>query len=641
MSPVPYRYSFPNNGARLASTDTLKLFSPPQDPADVPATPPESVTALPTPISSSDKASMTTGPSTNISAFKTINDLRARDVAQTPFQRVANTTTYAATQRHQHQSSDLPHRSNIHEPSSSADHLHNLSSSPSSPLKPTNSIRSSPPLKTVDYNQSSPDQHGAAVFTTESSASPMTPPIADDGPMSDSTFISSAPMFVGAGATAAYPKDLDVPPTLLNYSVDTVKNLSDEECRSELVLAAELLRQAVGSIDKYKGLLSQAKLQNQLLTIETHEAAQRFEVENSLVKREVERLRYEQIDHQNYLAAAAENRSDSDTYRRRLQRAKLKLKDAAREIEERDKEILRVKKRLREGRLHREALEDALLKGKDLQQVEAEHLRREDVSTPPPRTTVFDSGSSVITSTPHSVSRKDDARQKGESGLDALGFLASQALFEHNRNPPSGSASPDSRHHNKSVPALSADYPRFDTSKAGDSGTANSTGGISLPPLRLPMPTERNGIQGQGGLLSPVAFKEGPFPENGLPTGASQAMLAHTQSPEKRRHSNASTITVPSDEEGGAASRGGAGADEERRRLGSPVSKASRDGPGGDMKARQLKTTRSPRKKLSASGGSGSSSGGVTKSPISRSGSGNVSVATAAALDKSPRTPTR
>lgn len=579
----------------------------------MPTTPSDSETALPTPVASTEKSNMS-GPSRV--SYKTLNDLRARDVFQTTFQR-------ASDGKSDKQLRDLSLSTKTSDLSSD---LHGLSSNPSSPItSKRDNIHSSPPFKPVEFTQSSPDINGTAAFTTESSTSPATPPvIPDERPMSDMSFIPSKPFYIASGSAtkamdAATPKDFVVPSNLLSLSSDTIKDETDEECKAQLILAVDLLRQASSSIDKYKGLVSQLKLQNQLLTIETHEAAQRFEVEKSLVKREVDRLRYEQIDHQNYMAAAVEHRSDSDTYRRRLHKTKLKLRDANKEIEERDKEIAMIKKRLREGRLHREALEEALLKGKELHRAEEE--RRD--STPPPRGNLFGSSSSMNPSTPPSTKpRAGLIRQNGESGLDTLGFLASQALFEQQQQRPQGSESPESLR-NKSVPAVSADYPRFD----------NKPGAVNLPPLRLPHPSDSNT---KGGLMSPVAFKEGPFSANSSPPTASHAMLAATLSPEKRRHSNASTITVPSDDERldeptSEIKQERQLSDSNRRvvRQRSTETMPASSGMEEEVIARQGKVTRSPRKRLSATSG-------ISKS-ISRSGSGNVS----AAFERSPRTPAR
>lgn len=489
--------------------------------------------------------------------------------------------------------------------------FHSLPSDNSSPIKAKNILASSPPFRPADYNESSPERNSRVRFNDESTSSPTTPAIPDDDDaMSDSSITPTRPAFIPPGAATflvedRYPlkDEFLVPSSLLNLTEDDIKNDSAEGCKEKLVDAAELLRQATNTIQKFKSLVSQMKLQNQLLTIETHESAQRFEVENNLVKREVDRLRYEQIDHQHSIAVAVETRFDSDTYRRRLQRAKLKLKDANREIEERDIEIARIKKRLREGRLHREALELALLKGKEAHNMEVTE------STPPPRGSFYGPGASIVSSAPQPSKRSDiRTQQNGESGLDALGFLASQALIEQQQMRSQGSESPE-----KAGPSLA----RFGTKQES----------INLPPLRLSELAAR-GSNRSNGLMSPVAFKEGPFSAESSPPPANTLLPGQAQASEKRRHSNASTITVPSDNEDSrprSEARGASAANPDSEPTHLPSISSSSNGD---------KAPKSPRKRPIGNRS-------MVKSPsrgIIRSGSGNLGGSSG---DRSPRTPPR
>lgn len=540
-----------------------------------------------------------------------------------------------------------------------------LSPSSSSPVQPKRTLQSSPLFRPVEDGQASPDMLSGAVLTTESSNSPVTPSIQDEGAISDMSCTPTKTTFAADDQYLSLKDEFVVPQDLLHLTPESIRNQSDEVSKTKLGDAAELLRQATRTVQKYKNLVSQMKLQNQLLTIETHESAQRFEVENSLVKREVDRLRYEQIDHQHSLAAAAENRSDSDTYRRRLQKAKLKLKDAHREIEDRDRELLRIKKRLREGRLQREVLEEALVKGQGQRTEQSEDRDRYFESTPPPPANAyFGSSSSIVPSTPQSVKSRAGPirRQDGESGLDALGFLASQALFDRQQPRAQRSESPENIR-NRSVPAVSADFPRFD----------GTSGNINLPPLRI-ADTSGTGSQNvKGGLMSPVAFKEGPFSANSSPPSIGHALL-NPSSPEKRRYSNASTITVTSDDEDqGNRRKGGSPgpAKQGRKHANTSVGQSSRrrsedlvggSGSGSNIvndngsgrrssnpehdQARSQTTSssisgntlspgklpKSPRKRTLANGSISKS--GSSKS-IVRSGSGNI----ATMVDRSPRTP--
>lgn len=529
----------------------------------MPQTPPDLESSLlPTPNPSGQKPKS----SSNATTYKSLSELRNRDILHRPFKSdlitdkidmepeklgsIASSSPVKYPVRHDMVQDLQP----------------GFSSTPSSPIKPTHTLQSSPPLRHIPDSQlisvttSSPDLVSGGAFLAESSTSPSTPPTRNTGFESAVSDASPTPVKSAFKETVATIEDtaaltvseFNVPKVLLDLTADDIENESDDICKSQLIDATELLRHATNTIQKFKGLISQIKLQNQLLTIETHEAAQRFEVENNIVKREVDRLRYEQIDHQNSVAAA-ETRSDSGTYRRRLQNAKLKLRDAGKEIEERDREIARIKKQLREGRLHREALEEALIKGQGLPQIETnEEKQRSNLeSTPPPMGSFFGSSSSNIPSTPPSGKSKANflGQQNGESGLDALGFLASQALIQQQQRRPHAnhdSESPESLR-KRPIPPLSADFPRFSTGKVPS---------INLPPLRLQNPASDSSLSQQhketsGGLMSPVAFTDGP---SYLTASSSSPVFAQAplvpQSPEKRRRdSSASTITIPSDTE--------------------------------------------------------------------------------------------
>lgn len=118
-----------------------------------------------------------------------------------------------------------------------------------------------------------------------------------------------------------------------------------------------------GEIARLKTLVAHYELQNKLLTIESYENAQRFEVESSIMQREVDRLLMEKNAKragpgpEDDGTGGLDEETAAQTYRRRLRKGKLKLRDAAQLIREKDEEIERLKRRLREGRLHREAME--------------------------------------------------------------------------------------------------------------------------------------------------------------------------------------------------------------------------------------------------------------------------------------------
>lgn len=135
------------------------------------------------------------------------------------------------------------------------------------------------------------------------------------------------------------------------------KPLSEEEIAQGGEPVAESLRTANETIEALTALLAKTRiqkshfqLQNKLLTIETHEAAQRYEVENNIAKREVDRLRIAEQDGESPRQLLGEyNKSSTkvlESYKRKLRRAKLRLEDAVFDIEWRDREIQRLRARL-------------------------------------------------------------------------------------------------------------------------------------------------------------------------------------------------------------------------------------------------------------------------------------------------------
>ncbi|KAG5366071.1 hypothetical protein CJU89_0481 [Yarrowia sp. B02] len=135
------------------------------------------------------------------------------------------------------------------------------------------------------------------------------------------------------------------------------KPLTEEEIAQGGEPVADSLRAANETIEALTALLAKTRiqkshfqLQNKLLTIETHEAAQRYEVENNIAKREVDRLRLAEQDGDSPRQLLGEyNKSSTkvlESYKRKLRRAKLRLEDAVFDIEWRDREIQRLRARL-------------------------------------------------------------------------------------------------------------------------------------------------------------------------------------------------------------------------------------------------------------------------------------------------------
>lgn len=184
--------------------------------------------------------------------------------------------------------------------------------------------------------------------------------------------------------------DAEIVKKLLTLDESRLSDLSAEFTSTTLALALKTLRRVNGSLQQHKEKISRLELKNQLLTLQAHESAQRYEVENSIVKREVERLRLDQQRRQQDDATAAE------TYRRRLCKAKIRLRDAEKELVDRDLEIDKLKRRLREGRAKRDSLAEQ-------------------------------------------AQQYANAHQGKANGLETLGMLASQVLSQNN----SAAASPN------------------------------------------------------------------------------------------------------------------------------------------------------------------------------------------------------
>lgn len=431
--------------------------------------------------------------------------------------------------------------------------------------------------------------------------------------------------------SAAAAAEFQIPTQFLTLTAPQIDVQTLVQLKETLFSATQYLQHADQVIKYYRSQASQLKLQNQLLMIETHEASQRHEVENHLIKRELDRLRFDQIDRQNEAAAAAaaaepqfvagstsnlsglvhqpagSNRStasgvaspgstDSDTYRRRLQRAKLRIRDYDKELEQKNKEVAMLKKRLRESRLHREALEDALVKSStpgsahkllprhfevkynddndndydnDPNNNEQE-LKSERPVTPP---SLQSKNQPSALNTPQSATtlfntRAPTTSTTRDNGLDALGFLASQALQDQqNRN------------------SVESESPRRATTTTSfqDKSTSSSHSGPglhSLPALRFPSSgtvsagasltnSPKKGHE-KAGLRSPVAFKKKlvspnlatPFPliktaAVATDTNVVSAVTAlkpaadisapHSSEKRRRRESTGSTISNSSD----------------------------------------------------------------------------------------------
>lgn len=284
-------------------------------------------------------------------------------------------------------------------------------------VSPSEAARSSPPpLNTLNFSPTkrfreeerhedlakSPER--GKVQGANASIAPLGSSSANTSPIMSSTSASSG---ITLGTSNA-PSGSNALSSLVSLSDEQIDAMEASLVRLSLKSAVSQVRALQESSDRLKTLVSQLELQNKLLTIENHNSAQRYEVENGIVKREVDRLRMDAAttSHASHPAGL----SDAEVYRRRLQKAKIKLREASKEIEEKVVENEKLRKRLREGRLHREAVAAAV---RDQQQQQQ-----------------------FFQSSPHSHRHHDS-----EGGLAALGMLASQVLSQQS-SPHKGLMSP-------------------------------------------------------------------------------------------------------------------------------------------------------------------------------------------------------
>lgn len=398
-----------------------------------------------------------------------------------------------------------------------------LSSDITSPQSmPSNAMLSSPLQSAITFVPDTPN-------ALPSSPSFMPPPEKSIKTPLVSAFSSELPAQIPTPSLNPVEEtSISVPSELLALSASDVAALNGVDARTKLVEISQVLRQVTSRADNLQKMVAQLKLQNQLLVIEMHETAQRAEVEKSLINREVDRLRYEQIDFQNSLASRSVGGSDSATYRRRLQRAKLRFKDASKEIELRDKELNTIKKLLREGRLERESLEAAL------------HSRSQQRDR-------YATSSQMQSSFGHAASPNPSTPQKAHNNLGALGMLALNAL-----NNPAESGQAHMQQH--PLPRVSAELPQFSLDRAQGQD-------INLPPLRLGQhlnhqqqsnerqpntPTTRAGNV----LLSPVAFAgAGAGVMLSPPALGSAFHPVNDPLPGHRRSSSTSTVSATEDDD--------------------------------------------------------------------------------------------
>ncbi len=149
-------------------------------------------------------------------------------------------------------------------------------------------------------------------------------------------------------------------------------NTNIEELRSTLLLANKLIPSLTDELTKTRNIASQFQMRNKLLVMETTEAAQRYEVENNIIKKEVEMLRANALRfhlyssqlnsgsvetqsassninsiNDTYQTSAINTRrrkqSDSGKYKAKLKKANARLKAYHQSLKEKISEIARLK----------------------------------------------------------------------------------------------------------------------------------------------------------------------------------------------------------------------------------------------------------------------------------------------------------
>ena len=126
-------------------------------------------------------------------------------------------------------------------------------------------------------------------------------------------------------------------PTFFTTAAE-VPTIPEAELRPSLLKAIEAKDAFERAAGRFRSLANQYFLQNKLLSIETHESAQRHEVETSITKREIERLIVEVMGY-------SDASSGTDQIRRKLRRTKQRLKDLEDLMAIKDKEIYDLQRR--------------------------------------------------------------------------------------------------------------------------------------------------------------------------------------------------------------------------------------------------------------------------------------------------------
>ncbi|KAK9389948.1 hypothetical protein V1515DRAFT_180348 [Lipomyces mesembrius] len=198
--------------------------------------------------------------------------------------------------------------------------------------------------------------------------------------------------------------------TIANESVDEddwedlpatdIREMDPTTAQHQLFRANAAIRRLRSSLSNARTASSRHRFESRVMKFETEESLKRYQVENFILKRQVDILRVDLLrlrpSDQRPSESEMAARVGADRYRRRLVRAKSRLYETQKMIEEREMEIDRLKQRIRGGRLQRDSTRSGFARGGQ------NHDSK------------------------HRAGRNDD-----EGALAALGILASQVLSQH------------------------------------------------------------------------------------------------------------------------------------------------------------------------------------------------------------------
>lgn len=153
---------------------------------------------------------------------------------------------------------------------------------------------------------------------------------------------------VQSGKVSLEHSSTTVPPLPLQtffLTKDQVDDVPEGELRSMLTKAVECVSLYERAARQFRSVANHYLLQNKLLTIQTHEIAQRHQVETNITQREIEKLITDAVGY-------SDTSMDVEAVRKRLKRARQRLKDMEMLVDSKDREISDLKQQLRDIHLN-------------------------------------------------------------------------------------------------------------------------------------------------------------------------------------------------------------------------------------------------------------------------------------------------